>query len=120
MIASVMGLLIIARTNAATIDYGGQVIITTLLIGVLSGVASLSGVGNSFSIILALFLNQLINSGLNLLRVSSFIREMVPAALLISIIALEFILFRTQERRLNRMVLKLNLENNNNKGAANG
>ena len=118
MTASVMGLLIMARTNSATVDYGGQVIIATLLIGVLSGVASLSGVGNAFSIILALFLNQLINSGLNLLRVSSFIREMVPAALLISIISLEFVLHRTRERRLNRLVLKLNLEKANNQGAS--
>lgn len=119
MSAAVMGLLIMARTNSATVDYGGQVIVTTLLIGILSGVAALSGVGNAISIILALFLNQLINSGLNLLRVSSFIREMVPAALLITIISLEFVLYRTRERRLNRMVLKLNLEKANNQGAAN-
>ncbi len=119
MTAAVMGLLIMARTNSATVDYGGQVIVTTLLIGILSGVAALSGVGNAISIILALFLNQLINSGLNLLRVSSFIREMVPAALLITIISLEFVLYRTRERRLNRMALKLNLEKANNQGAVN-
>ena len=120
MSAAVAGLLIMARTNSATVDYGGQMILTTLLIGVLSGIPATGGAGSIISIFLALFLNQLINSGLNLLRVSSFIREMVPAALLVTIVSLEYYLYTTSERRLNRLVLKKNLEEaENSQGAVN-
>ena len=119
MTASVAGLLIMARTNSATVDYGGQMILTTLLIGVLSGIPATGGAGNVIGIFLALFLNQLLISGLNLLRVSSFIREMVPAALLITIVSLEYYLYTLSERRLNRLVLKQNLEGVKSQGVSN-
>lgn len=116
MSAALAGLLIMARTNSATVDYGGQMILTTLLIGVLSGIPATGGAGSIISIFLALFLNQLLNSGLNLLRVSSFIREMVPAALLITIVSLEYYLHLISERRLNRLVLEQNIQNGKTKG----
>ena len=116
MTAALAGLLIMARTNSATVDYGGQTILITLLIGVLSGIPATGGAGSIISIFLALFLNQLINSGLNLLRVSSFIREMVPAALLIAIVSLEYYFYTLSEKRLNRLALEKNLQNNNGNG----
>jgi len=116
MTAALAGLLIMARTNSATVDYGGQMILTTLLIGVLSGIPATGGAGSIVSIFLALLTNQLLNSGLNLMRVSSFIREMVPAALLIAIVSLEYYLHVTSERRLNRKVLEDNLEEANSQG----
>ncbi len=119
MTASVAGLLIMARTNSATVDYGGQMILTTLLIGVLSGIPATGGAGNVIGIFLALFLNQLLISGLNLLRVSSFIREMVPAALLITIVSLEYYLYTLSEKLLNKMVLKQNLEEVKSQGGSN-
>ncbi len=106
MSAGIAGLLIMARTNSATVDYGGQMILITLLIGVLSGIPATGGAGNVINIFLALFLNQLINSGLNILRVSSFIREMVPAALLIAIVSLEYYLYVINNRRLNKQALE--------------
>jgi simple sugar transport system permease protein len=120
MASALAGLLIMARTNSATVDYGGQMILITLLIGVLSGIPATGGAGSIISIFLALFLNQLINSGLNLLRVSSFIREMVPAALLIAIVSLEYYFYTSSERRLNRLALEKNLKNNNRKEESNG
>lgn len=119
MSAALAGLLIMARTNSATVDYGGQMILTTLLIGILSGVPATGGAGSIISMFLALFLNQLLNSGLNLLRVSSFIREMVPAALLISIVSLEYYLQTSGERRLNRLVLEKNLQEVKTEGEKN-
>lgn len=113
MASGLAGLLIMARTNSATVDYGGQMILITLLIGVLSGIPATGGAGSIISIFLALFLNQLINSSLNLLRVSSFIREMVPAALLIVIISLEYYFYTLRERRLNQLALEKNLQNAN-------
>lgn len=105
MVASIAGLMVMSRTNSATVDYGGQIILTTLLVGVLSGIHPLGGNGDIINIFLALLLTQFLKSGLNLLRVSSFIREMVPAALLITIVSLEHYLYALSERRLNRKVL---------------
>lgn len=120
MTASLAGLLIMARTNSATIDYGGQTILITLLIGVLSGIPANGGAGSIISIFLALLLNQLLNSGLNLLRVSSFIREMVPAALLITIVSLEYYFYTMSERRLNKLALEKNLQQQKENGETNG
>jgi simple sugar transport system permease protein len=120
MTASLAGLLIMARTNSATIDYGGQTILITLLIGVLSGIPASGGAGSIISIFLALLLNQLLNSGLNLLRVSSFIREMVPAALLIAIVSLEYYFYTMSERRLNKLALEKNLQQQKENGETNG
>ena len=83
--------------------------LTTLLVAALSGISPTGGTGDIFNLFLALFLMQLIKSGLNLLRVSSFIRELVPAALLIGLISLEYNLNLLNERRLNRRVLQKNL-----------
>jgi len=109
MFASVAGLMIMARTNSATVNYGALITLTTLLVAALSGISPTGGTGDILNIFLALFLMQLIKSGLNLLRVSSFIRELVPAALLIGIISLEYNLNILNERRLNRRVLQKNI-----------
>lgn len=119
MTASIAGLLIMARTNSATVDYGGLMILITLLIGVLSGIPATGGAGSIINIFLALFLNQLINSGLNILRVSSFIREMIPAALLIVIVSLEYYFYTMSERRLNRLALEKNLKEQSGNGENN-
>jgi len=105
MVASISGLMIMARTNSATVDYGATLILITLLIGVLSGIDPAGGTGDVLNIFLALLVMQLLNSGLNLLRVSSFIREMTPAALLVVIVSLEHYLHARSERILNRRVL---------------
>ncbi len=114
MFASVAGLMIMARTNSATVNYGALITLTTLLVAALSGISPSGGTGDILNIFLALFLMQLIKSGLNLLRVSSFIRELVPAALLIGLISLEYNLNMFNERRLNRRVLQKNLANEKN------
>jgi simple sugar transport system permease protein len=108
LVASVSGLMIMARTNSATVDYGASLILTTLLIGVLSGINPSGGTGNVVNMFLALLVMQLLNSGLNLLRVSSFIREMTPAILLVAIVSLEHYLHARSERKLNRLAVYKN------------
>lgn len=105
MVAAVSGLMIMARTNSATVDYGATLILTTLLIGVLSGISPSGGTGSVVNIFLALLVMQLLNSGLNLLRVSSFVREMTPAILLVVIVSLEHYLNAKNEKRLNKIAV---------------
>ena len=113
--AALSGIMLMARTNSATVDYGAPIVLTTLLIGVLSGIKKGSGKDHVINIFLALLVMQLLNSGLNLLRVSSFIREMTPAALLVAIISLEHLMQARGEKRLNRLSL---LNNTQGKGTA--
>ena len=114
LVASVSGLMIMARTNSATVDYGASLILTTLLVGVLSGISPSGGTGNVINMFFALFMMQLLNSGLNLLRASSFIREMTPAILLVAIISMEHYMHSRSERRLNKLVIMKNNRTENN------
>lgn len=108
VIASFAGIMIMARTNSATVDYGSTLILITLLIGVLSGISPSGGTGSVINIGLALFVMQMLNSGLNLLRVSNFIREMTPAVLLVVIMSSEYCFNARREERLNKKVLESN------------
>jgi simple sugar transport system permease protein len=105
VVAASAGLMIIARTNAATVDFGAPIVLTTLLIAVLSGIRPSGGIGNVFNLFLAMLVIQLLNTGLTLLRVSSFVREVIPAALLVSIISLEYYMQVRSEKKLNKMAL---------------
>ena len=108
VIAAFAGLMILARTNAATVDFGAPLVLSTLLIGVLSGIKPSGGVGNVINVFLAMLVIQLINTGMTLLRISGFVREMIPALLLVTILSLEYIIQVRSEKRLNRLVLEKN------------
>ncbi|MCL2828207.1 MAG: ABC transporter permease [Oscillospiraceae bacterium] len=103
VLAAFAGLMILARTNAATVDFGAPLVLNTLLIGVLSGIKPSGGVGNVINIFLAMLVIQLLNTGLTLLRISGFVREMIPALLLVSILSLEYLIQVRNERKLNRI-----------------
>ena len=106
IVAASAGLMIVARTNAATVDFGAPIVLTTLLIAVLSGIRPTGGIGNVTNLFLAMLVIQLLNTGLTLLRVSSFVREMIPAALLVTIISLEYYMQVRSERKLNKLALE--------------
>lgn len=108
VLAACAGLLILSRTKAATVDFGAPLVLNTLLIGVLSGIKPTGGVGNIINVFLAMLVIQLLNTGLTLLRVSGFVREMIPALLLVTILSLEHILLIRNERKLNKIAMEKN------------
>ena len=83
MFSSVAGLIIMSRANSAKADYGSSYLLLAVLIAVLGGVNPYGGYGRVIGVVLAVLSMQFLSSGLNMLQVSNFAREMIWGALLI-------------------------------------
>ena len=83
MLASIGGLVIMSRANSAKADYGSSYLLLAVLIAVLGGVNPYGGYGKIIGVVLAVLSMQFLSSGLNMLQVSNFARELIWGALLI-------------------------------------
>ncbi len=83
MFASVAGMVIMSRANSAKADYGSSYLLLAVLIAVLGGVNPYGGYGRVIGVVLAVLSMQFLSSGLNMLQVSNFARELIWGALLI-------------------------------------
>ena len=86
ILAAAAGFIILARTNSANADYGGNYIIQSMLVAIMGGVDPKGGKGKVTGIVLAVFTLQLLSSGLNMMNVSSYFKQLVYGALLLSMI----------------------------------
>jgi len=82
-LAAVAGLVIMSRANSAKADYGSSYLLLAVLIAVLGGVNPYGGRGRVIGVVLAVLSMQFLSSGLNMLQVSNFARELIWGALLI-------------------------------------
>ncbi len=83
MFASVAGMVIMSRANSAKADYGSSYLLLSVLIAVLGGVNPYGGYGRVVGVVLAVLCMQFLSSGLNMLQVSNFARELIWGALLL-------------------------------------
>lgn len=83
LLASTAGLVIMSRANSAKADYGSSYLLLAVLIAVLGGVNPYGGYGRVVGVVLAVLSMQFLSSGLNMLQVSNFARELIWGALLI-------------------------------------
>lgn len=83
MFSSIAGLVIMSRANSAKADYGSSYLLLAVLIAVLGGVNPYGGYGRVIGVVLAVLSMQFLSSGLNMLQVSNFARELIWGALLI-------------------------------------
>jgi simple sugar transport system permease protein len=83
MLAAVAGLIIMSRANSAKADYGSSYLLLAVLIAVLGGVNPYGGYGRVIGVVFAVLTMQFLSSGLNMLQVSNFARELIWGALLI-------------------------------------
>jgi simple sugar transport system permease protein len=83
LLASVAGMVIMSRANSAKADYGSSYLLLAVLIAVLGGVNPYGGYGRVIGVVLAVLTMQFLSSGLNMLQVSNFARELIWGALLI-------------------------------------
>lgn len=83
MFSAVAGLVIMSRANSAKADYGSSYLLLAVLIAVLGGVNPYGGYGRVIGVVLAVLSMQFLSSGLNMLQVSNFARELIWGALLI-------------------------------------
>ncbi|MFC0308933.1 ABC transporter permease [Gallibacterium trehalosifermentans] len=82
-------ILMMAKLNSAKASYGDSYLLTSILATVLGGVNPDGGRGKLIGIILALVLLQIIESGLNMLGISSYITKILWGVLLIFFIFLQ-------------------------------
>ena len=83
MFAAVAGMVIMSRANSAKADYGSSYLLLAVLIAVLGGVNPYGGYGRVIGVVLAVLSMQFLSSGLNMLEVSNFARELIWGVLLI-------------------------------------
>src|SRR6202521_1975296 len=84
-IASCAGLVILARANSANADYGTSYLLLSVLINILAGVNPNGGSGTVFGLILAVLSLQFISSGLNIMEVNVFARDLTYGGLLVMV-----------------------------------
>ncbi|MEM6849715.1 MAG: ABC transporter permease, partial [Pseudomonadota bacterium] len=88
VLASVAGLIVMSRANSAKADYGSSYLLLAVLIAVLGGVNPYGGYGRVIGVMLAVLSMQFLSSGLNMLQVSNFARELIWGGLLIFVMVL--------------------------------
>jgi simple sugar transport system permease protein len=94
VLSALSGLTMTARTNSVNADYGTSYLLFAILVAVLAGIDPAGGFGKVTGLILAVFSLQFLSSGLNMLRFSSFSRELVWGALLLIVMATNQVLKR--------------------------
>ena len=85
LMASCAGLVILARANSANSDYGTSYLLLAVLINILAGVNPNGGSGTIIGLVLAVLSLQFVSSGLNLLSVNNFARDLLYGVLLVTV-----------------------------------
>lgn len=88
MLSAIAGLIVMSRANSAKADYGSSYLLLAVLIAVLGGVNPYGGYGRVIGVVLAVLSMQFLSSGLNMLQVSNFARELIWGALLLFVMVI--------------------------------
>jgi len=96
-LAAVAGMVVMSRANSAKADYGSSYLLLAVLIAVLGGVNPYGGYGRVIGVVLAVLTMQFLSSGLNMIGVSNFARELIWGSLLIFVMIVNT--WRTKARR---------------------
>ena len=98
--AAVAGLVIMSRANSAKADYGSSYLLLAVLIAVLGGVNPYGGRGRVIGVVLAVLSMQFLSSGLNMLQVSNFARELIWGVLLIIVMLINTVDWQSRRTRI--------------------
>ncbi len=100
LLSGFAALIMISRFNSAKAGYGSSYLLVTILAAVLGGVNSEGGFGRVSGLVFALVTLQIISSGLNLLRVSSFMTIAIWGFVMILVMVVNYYTERRRERLL--------------------
>ena len=98
LLASLTGLLMIARTNSAKADYGSSYLLQAILVAVLGGVNPAGGFGSVKGVVLAVVALLFLASGFNMLHYSNFAKEFVWGLFLLGIMVFNHYATQRQTR----------------------
>ena len=100
-LSSLAGLIIAARTSAASPDFGNSYILLAIVIVVLGGVNPMGGFGTVTGVVLATIVLQMVSSGFNALRFSQFFYLAAQGGVLVLVMIINTVL---ENRRVNKSV----------------
>ncbi len=87
-LASIAGLILSGRTNAAKSDYGTSYLLQAVLVAVLGGTNPAGGRGSVLGVSIAVLALMLLSSGFQMLRFSNFLIDFIWGAFLLLVIAI--------------------------------
>lgn len=94
VLASIAGVVILGRTNAANVDFGAPYVLLSILIAVLGDVDPYGGSGTILGVLLALVGVQFLSTGVNMLLFRSsganFFKEFTWGALLLVVLVVNY------------------------------
>ena len=94
VLASIAGIVILGRTNAANVDFGAPYVLLSILIAVLGDVDPYGGSGTVLGVLLALVAMQMLSTGVNMLLFRSsganFFKEFSWGALLLVVLVINY------------------------------
>jgi simple sugar transport system permease protein len=106
VLASVAGIIILGRTNAANVDFGGPYVLMAILVAVLGDVDPYGGSGRVLGVILALVALQFLSTGFNMLLFRSsganFFKEFAWGGLLLLVLLLNWYSRLREQQRASR------------------
>ena len=99
LLTGIASIIMISRFNSANAGYGASYLLVTVLLGVLGGVNPAGGFGKVSGLVLALIILQIISSGLNLLKVSTFVTLSLWGMILILVMAVNNLISQRRKGR---------------------
>lgn len=102
LLGAIAGLINLGVTNSANVDFGSSYVLLAILISVLGGISPDGGAGRMVGVVLAVFVLQLLSTGLNLMFQSSgsnFLKEFAWGGTLLLVLAAGKISPRTWRRQ---------------------
>jgi simple sugar transport system permease protein len=102
LLAGVAGVIIAARSASASADYGSSYVLLAIVIAVLGGTNPNGGYGTVLGVVLATVTLQIVSSGFNIMRLSSFLYTIAQGVLLVAVMVLEVVLDRRRARTRGR------------------
>lgn len=98
VLASMAGILLSARTNAAKSDYGTSYLLQAVLIAVLGGTNPSGGKGGVLGICIAVLALMFLSSGFQIMRFSIHLIDFIWGAFLVGVIILNMVLEKRRGR----------------------
>jgi simple sugar transport system permease protein len=97
-LASIAGLILSGRTNAAKSDYGNSYLLQAVLVAVLGGTNPGGGRGTVLGVSIAVIALMLLSSGFQILRFSNFLIDFIWGGFLLLVIAINVTQSRNRQR----------------------
>lgn len=99
VLAALAGIIISSRVMTAKADYGSSYILQCLLVAILGGISPFGGFGRVIGILISIITLQMLSSGFNMMRLSSYQTQAVWGALLIAVMVLNYLMEKYGEKR---------------------